>query len=52
MVAALNPKLDGDMFILRNIGAALGFFLLAGTLTSRNRTPTYGLPGYLSSQVG
>lgn len=33
MVALLSPSLDGEMFITANIGAALGFFLLASKLS-------------------
>ncbi|KAK7752419.1 hypothetical protein SLS62_005572 [Diatrype stigma] len=35
MVALLSPSLDGEMFITANIGAALGFFLLAGWITGQ-----------------
>ncbi|EMR68308.1 putative duf1275 domain protein [Eutypa lata UCREL1] len=35
MVALLSPSLDGEMFITANIGAALGFFLLASWVTGQ-----------------
>ncbi|KAI2613905.1 uncharacterized protein GGS25DRAFT_516764 [Hypoxylon fragiforme] len=35
MLAIILPHLNGEMFILENIGAALGFFLLGGWLTGQ-----------------
>ncbi|KAH9888225.1 hypothetical protein F4778DRAFT_755462 [Xylariomycetidae sp. FL2044] len=35
MLAIVLPGLDGDMFITANIGAALGFFLIAGWVTGQ-----------------
>ncbi|KAI1504321.1 hypothetical protein F5X99DRAFT_371781 [Biscogniauxia marginata] len=35
MLAIILPQLDGDMFITANIGAALGFFLVAGWITGQ-----------------
>ncbi|KAI1334755.1 hypothetical protein F5Y15DRAFT_420532 [Xylariaceae sp. FL0016] len=35
MLAIILPELNGEMFITANIGAALGFFLLAGWITGQ-----------------